>query len=199
MAEARRQIESAHLAGAEQEALRREVLDFIGVHPDCLHRSCPPGHLTGSAVIVDPATEQVLLIHHAKIGRWLQPGGHADGEANLGAVAWTEATEETGLTGLVLVTPAIDIDIHPIAARPGEPEHRHLDLRFLVLVGAQHDPAPNHETLGARWVDAADWAVTESPELQRAVLRAIEVARQVAEPASGNPSGSGCPSGCRCS
>lgn len=171
-----RQIKAASLVGDEQHAVRRQVLDFCAEHEDALHRSCAMGHLTGSGVIVDPRTGQTLLIHHAKLGRWLQPGGHADGDGNLGAVAWREATEETGLVGLQLVTPAIDIDVHEIPARPGEPAHLHLDLRSLILVGDERDPSPNHETLGARWMSPNDAEIVGTPELSRMINRASAIA-----------------------
>lgn len=181
-AEARRQIEAAALSGDDQDRLRREVLAFTAEHPDCLHRRCPPGHLTASAMVVDPGTGQVLLIHHAKIGRWLQPGGHADGEGNLALVAVTEASEETGLTGLSVVTPAIDVDIHAIGERPGEPAHHHLDLRFVVLIGSDRELAPNHETLGARWLSLDHPILGDSTELGRLARRGVEVARTVVSP-----------------
>lgn len=178
-AEARRQLLAAALEGADQDRTRREVVAFTDGHPDCLLRSCGPGHLTGSALVLDPATGRVLLIHHAKLGRWLQPGGHADGEGNLGLVALTEACEETGLEGLRLVTPAIDIDVHAIGARPGEPAHDHLDLRFLVLSGPDTRAVPNAETLGARWVDPDDPVVAGEGELGRLVRRGAAVTAQL--------------------
>jgi 8-oxo-dGTP pyrophosphatase MutT (NUDIX family) len=174
---ARRQIESAALAGDEQQRLRERALAFCRDQPESLHRSCSPGHLTGSGVVVDRSRDRTLLIHHNKLDRWLQPGGHADGDGNLAAVAWREATEETGLRDLALVTPAIDLDIHVIPARPGEPEHLHVDLRFVLLAGAGQIPSPNGETRGARWLSSDDPAVTASAELHRAVVRAVEVAR----------------------
>jgi 8-oxo-dGTP pyrophosphatase MutT (NUDIX family) len=133
-------------------------------------------------MVVDPVAERLLVIHHAKIGRWLQPGGHADGEGNLALVALTEASEETGLTGLSIVTPAVDIDVHAIGARPGEPAHHHLDVRFVVLVGPDPQVAPNHETLGARWVTATDPVIAGSVELTRLAARGLEVARHLAAP-----------------
>ena len=179
LVEARRQIEAAQLVGDKQEQVRRQLLAFLRDHHDCLYRSCSTGHLTGSGVVVDPDTDQTLLIHHVKLGRWLQPGGHADGDGNLGAVAWREATEETGLDDLVLVTPAIDADIHHIPARPGELEHLHLDLRYLILVGDCRKPTPNHETLGARWMSADNAAIEPVTELRRVVTRAIDLAGHV--------------------
>ncbi|MDH3682668.1 MAG: NUDIX hydrolase [Acidimicrobiia bacterium] len=183
--EARLQIRTAALVGIAQQRTRADVLAFCDAHPDALHRSCVEGHLTGSAVVVDPATSQTLLIHHAKLDRWLQPGGHADGDGNLAAVAWREATEETGLEGLQVVVPAIDIDVHGIPARPGEPEHAHLDLRHLVLVGPDRAAVGNHETLGARWLTPGDPAVSAGSELSRLVTRAVEVAAVVTGAAPG--------------
>jgi 8-oxo-dGTP pyrophosphatase MutT (NUDIX family) len=178
--EARRQLASAALVGEEQARVRADVLAFCDRHPDALHRSCLDGHLTGSAVVVDHTTTRTLLVHHAKLDRWLQPGGHADGDGNLGAVALREAAEETGLVGLRLVKPPIDVDIHVIPARPGEPEHVHLDVRSVVLTGDSLVAAPNEETLGARWLSADDPRVTGSAELERLVRRGLAVAALVA-------------------
>ena len=180
--QARRHIAEAELVGPDQERVRAEVLAFCAQHADALHRRCVPGHLTGSALVVEPGTERILLIHHAKLQRWLQPGGHADGDGNLGAVAWREATEETGLDGLELVTPAIDIDIHAIPARGDDPDHLHLDLRFLVLATGSTVAAPNHEVLAARWMASDDPAVGHG-ELRRLVDRALTVVRRLDRPA----------------
>ncbi len=176
LAEAVRQVAGAAI-GAERDPARRRVIDFAAEHPDALNRSCLRGHLTGSAFVVDAAGERALLLHHAKLDRWLQPGGHADGDGNLAAVAWREATEETGLPDLRLVLPAIDLDIHAIPERPGEPEHLHLDLRFAAVAPEGATVAHNHEALGARWVAPDDPAVTGSPDLARAVSRALQVVR----------------------
>ncbi|MGI9613007.1 MAG: NUDIX hydrolase [Acidimicrobiales bacterium] len=179
LAEARRQVEAASLDGAVQQDARRNVLAFCDQHPNSLHRSSSTGHLTGSAVVVDPTTERTLLIHHAKLDRWLQPGGHADGDGNLGGVALREATEETGLVGLRLVSPAVDIDIHTIPARPSEPEHVHLDVRSVVLVGDSVAARPNEETLGAKWFAVDDPEVAASVELTNLVRRGLWVAAMV--------------------
>jgi 8-oxo-dGTP pyrophosphatase MutT (NUDIX family) len=173
------QLRAALLVGPDQEQHRAQALAFAADHPDCLHRSCLTGHFTGSALVIDPSRAETLLIDHVKLGRWLQPGGHADGDGNLGAVAWREATEETGLEGLRLVTPAVDLDIHPIPARADEPAHVHLDLRFLVLAGAGRDPVPNHEILGARWQPVERVEAAMGSELRRAVGRAFDVARRI--------------------
>ncbi len=161
---------------------RDRIRAFCESHPDALHRSSLEGHLTGSAAIVDAASEQVLLIHHVKLDRWLQPGGHADGEGSLALVARTEAEEETGLTDLRVVWPAIDVDVHGIPERGDVPAHLHLDVRFCVIAPpdavVSADPT---ETKGARWVRPEELdAVDAGGELGHLVRRALTVARSLA-------------------
>lgn len=163
-------VEQVKASAAADEAVRTRILDFCDAHDDALHRTCLSGHLTGSALILDRSRQQVLLIHHAKLDRWLQPGGHADGEGDLGAVALREAEEETGLRGLQLVSPAIDLDVHDIPERGDEPAHVHLDVRFLVLAGSDTETEINHEALDARWIDLDDpEGLIASDELRRLI------------------------------
>ncbi len=179
LAAARTHVENIEPSDDEQIRLQRQILDFIDAHADALHRSCLIGHLTGSAIVVDPSRPATLLIHHAKLERWLQPGGHADGEGDLANVALREAEEETGLMGLRVVSPAIDIDIHEIPERGDEPAHLHLDLRFLVLAEAGSEPARDEvETLDARWVgsDDPDGLIT-SDEMVRLVNKGLAAAQ----------------------
>ncbi len=142
---------------AEQQVTRATMLAFAAEHADALVRSCVPGHFTGSALVVDDAGERTLVLFHRKLQRWLQPGGHADGDANLPAVAWREATEETGITGLRVDPDPIDLDIHEIAS-PGEPPHLHLDVRFLVVAPPGATEQGNHESEALAWVTLADLA-----------------------------------------
>ena len=126
---------------------------FVDSHPDCFHRSCQVGHVTGSAWIVDRTGERVLLTHHRKLGRWLQPGGHSDGETDTLAVALREAEEESGLEVRALDAAIFDLDVHPIPALPGEPAHHHFDVRFLVR--AEHDRFRiSAESHALEWVPA---------------------------------------------
>ena len=153
----------AALAFADDLAVAREMLvefdnelgdryrALIDGHPDACLRTCRPGHLTGSALVVDSTGANTLLLLHAKLGRWLQPGGHADGDANLAAVALREATEETGIEDLLIWAQPIHLDIHEVDP-PGEDAHLHYDVRFLVRAPADARPQGNHESRGLRWM-----------------------------------------------
>jgi 8-oxo-dGTP pyrophosphatase MutT (NUDIX family) len=150
---ARRHVEAVD--ASQLAAERRRVLDFIDAHDDALHRSCGPGHLTGSALVVDAESGKFLLLHHTKLRRWLQPGGHADGDGNLAAVALREASEETGIEGLRVVVPAIDIDVH-LVEPPREQPHHHHDVRYLVVTPPAAVAVGNHESTDLRWATLDD-------------------------------------------
>src|SRR5436305_5487357 len=109
---------AARALDAHEAAMVADTIRFVETHPDCLLRSCVPGHLTGSAWIVSADRQRTLLTHHHKLDKWLQLGGHADGDGDLLAVALREAQEESGLTRLRPVATAIyDFDRHWIPAR----------------------------------------------------------------------------------
>lgn len=129
------------------------IRDFVRAHADCFRRERLEGHVTGSAWIVDRTMRKVLLTHHGKLDIWVQLGGHADGEADIAAVALREAAEESGLTHLRLLSPEIlDIDIHTIPARGAEPEHFHYDCRFLIQAGDE-DYTVSDESHDLAWIE----------------------------------------------
>ena len=142
---------------ANEQAMTSATIDFVRQHPNCFERSLLIGHITGSAWVVSIDRRQTLLIHHRKLDRWLQPGGHADGEANVAAVALREAQEETGLTSLRLVSdedelpPIFDVDIHAIPARGDVPEHVHYDIRFLVEADPNESFGMSDEIKNIQW------------------------------------------------
>ena len=126
---------------------------FIDSHPDCFDRSCRIGHITGSAWIVDRTSERVLLTHHRKLGRWLQAGGHCDGDPDTLAVALREAREECGLEVRALDESIFDLDVHTIPARDHEPAHHHFDVRFLVRAEGDRFRV-SEESRALAWVPA---------------------------------------------
>jgi 8-oxo-dGTP pyrophosphatase MutT (NUDIX family) len=144
------------------------LADFIRREPACFDRTCPEGHVTGSAWLVDPSGCRVLLTHHRKLGLWLQLGGHADGNPDVLAVAIREAAEESGLSPIEPVVEGIfDVDIHPIPARPGEPAHLHYDVRFAFRAG-RTDFRVGPESHDLAWVDIDRLAErTQEPSMLR--------------------------------
>lgn len=143
----------------------RELVEW---HADSALRTCFPGHLTGSAVIVTPDRRQTLLTHHRKLNRWLQLGGHADGSFALHEVALREAQEESGLVDITFVhSEILDLDIHWIP--PGkEPGHFHYDVRYLLQAAHPERVVISEESHDLRWFawDEAYKASTE-PSLNR--------------------------------
>lgn len=159
---------------AQQQGIRDEILRFCDAHRDALWRSCEPGHLTAAAVVVDPAGERVLLHLHRKFGRWLQLGGHCDGDGDLARVALREAHEESGIDGLALDTEAgvLDVDVHRVEP-PGEASHLHHDIAFLVRAPHGAVARMSDESLDLRWFtweEAA--AIADEDRLRRLLSRA---------------------------
>jgi 8-oxo-dGTP pyrophosphatase MutT (NUDIX family) len=157
------------------------IVDFVERHPDPFDRRILEGHLTGSAIVVSAPGDQVLLLHHRKLDRWLQPGGHADrGEATGEEVALREVAEETGLRDLALHPTAprpLDVDVHQIPARKDEPAHEHLDLRYLVVARDPADLSPQMEEMHAlRWVA---WEDTDTLGPDHGLQRALRKAQAV--------------------
>ena len=166
-------------ADAGQAALRTTMLEFLAAHPDALERTCVPGHFTASALVVADDRARFVLLHHTKLRRWLQPGGHVDGSSNMAGAAWREATEETGLAGLAVALPVVDLDIHRVEP-PSEPAHDHLDLRFVVLAPPDAELSPNHESTDIRWVTEDDLdALDVDAGLRRLVANGLAMARRL--------------------
>jgi 8-oxo-dGTP pyrophosphatase MutT (NUDIX family) len=130
--------------------------DFAIAHANCCERTLQVGHFTGSAWLVSQDGQHVLLTHHRKLGRWLQLGGHADGDADLARVALREAEEESGLTGLRVEHEIFDLDRHRIPARGGDPEHWHYDVRFVVRVGDSEAFVVSDESHALAWREISE-------------------------------------------
>lgn len=129
------------------------MIAFVRRHPDCFERSLAIGHITGSAWILSGDGKRALLSHHRKLNKWLQLGGHADGDADVLRVALREAREESGLAGITPVSADIfDVDVHAIPARSGEPAHLHYDVRFLFRVTGDERFRVSDESHDLAWV-----------------------------------------------
>lgn len=126
----------------DERATVARFVEFVESQPRCFERSLLQGHVTGSAWLVHPDEQHVLLTHHRKLDIWVQLGGHADGDSDVLGVACREAVEESGLSNIAVVDPRIfDLDVHLIPARAGEPAHYHYDVRYALRVvgGAMGD------------------------------------------------------------
>jgi 8-oxo-dGTP pyrophosphatase MutT (NUDIX family) len=149
-----------------------ETIRFVEAHADCLSRTCVPGHLTGSAWVVSPDRSRTLLTHHHKLDKWLQLGGHADGDGDLLAVALREAREESGLTDVHAVGAAVfDVDRHWIPARKTEPGHYHYDLRFLIEADPHSPLAISSESKALAWVEIDRVTALNSEESMARMVR----------------------------
>jgi 8-oxo-dGTP pyrophosphatase MutT (NUDIX family) len=152
------------------------VTEFLELlkQPHAFERDHLPGHITGSAWILDKSRQSVLLVHHGTLNKWLQPGGHADGEENVLNVALREADEETGLKNFLLLQENIfDLDIHPIPARKGFPDHLHYDIRFVFEASKKERIVISEESHDVAWVALADLGklTGNNPSVMRMVAK----------------------------
>lgn len=124
------------------------------------------GHFTASAWLVSADGQRALLTHHRKLDRWLQPGGHADGDRDLARAALREAEEESGLSSLAVDPEVFDLDRHWIPERGAEPGHWHYDARFVVHATGHEGFVVGEESHDLAWREveaiAADPASDES-------------------------------------
>ncbi len=125
---------------------------LLSKYENCFERSLLTGHITGSAFIVDESKNHVLLMHHTKLEKWLQPGGHCDGNKNIFEVARKEVFEETGISINQSSAPIFDADIHQIPQRKEIAAHNHYDIRFLFIVPDNTPFIQNSESLALKWI-----------------------------------------------
>ena len=158
---------------AHQEALRREYVDHLEAHADGTERSCPGAHVTAGALILAPDRTAALLTLHAKAKRWFHMGGHLEPQdTSLAVAALREATEESGVQGLVLDPVPLHLDAHDVAFCGDHASVRHLDVRFLALApeGAAH--LVSEESIDVRWWPVDDLP-TDDPDMRRMVELAL--------------------------
>jgi 8-oxo-dGTP pyrophosphatase MutT (NUDIX family) len=170
-------IESLLLGAVEIAPAARveRALELARVSAPTDRNRFDPGHFTASGFVVSPDGASLLLIHHRRLNRWLQPGGHIDPEDTSPiAAAIREVMEETGIETEPITDGLIDLDIHPIPPRAPEPEHEHFDLRF-ALRALDDRLVADDEVYDARWVP---WAHVGSYDVDESGLRGAEALRR---------------------
>lgn len=171
----------------EEREVAARIRALVRAHADCFDRTCRPGHVTASAWVTTPARDRFLLVHHRKLGRWLQPGGHMDGQPDVAAAALREVEEETALASVHLanagagaeLTP-FDLDIHVIPARHDgvgdeiEDAHEHHDVRVLVIADGDLTPHVSDESHAVRWFTPEELlAATDEESVLRLYRKSI--------------------------
>ncbi|MES2571572.1 MAG: NUDIX hydrolase [Verrucomicrobiota bacterium] len=136
----------------DEKPHRTRMLALLDSTPACFERSSFPAHFTGSSLILSADGGRALLHHHRKLDRWLQFGGHCDGDEDILRVVQREALEESGIPGLILASSRpFDLDIHEIPARGEEPAHFHYDVRFVLIAPGSDAFVQSEESHELRW------------------------------------------------
>ncbi len=168
-------------ADAKESSDIERMKSLIAAHPDIFSSACQIGHVTASAVIIEPQSRRTLLHYHKRLGRWLQVGGHTENETDMAQAALREAREETGLPDLAHFPPSdfpapIDFDIHAIPQRGRIPEHMHLDFRYVLTSRQPSALAPNAgESTRFRWLPFSD-ALSMYDRLDKSLIRLLRKA-----------------------
>ena len=155
-----------------EEPARVRMLELLDGTPECFERtSFSPGHFTGSALVVNADGSRVLLHHHRKLDKWLQFGGHCDGDEDVLRVACREALEESGIEGLIVASQRpFDLDIHEIPARRDDPAHDHYDVRYMLIAPESATPVMSEESRDLRWFTPEECAALELDESLRRMI-----------------------------
>jgi 8-oxo-dGTP pyrophosphatase MutT (NUDIX family) len=156
-----------------QDSLRHAVLGFVLARPDACRRTCVPGHVTASALVLDHTGTETLLTLHPRLGRWVQLGGHCeDGDADIAAAALREAGEESGIDGLTMGTMPAALHVHPVTCSLGVPT-RHLDVQFVARAPEGAQINRSDESLDLKW-----WPLGSLPAGTDYGLRQLVLAAQ---------------------
>jgi 8-oxo-dGTP pyrophosphatase MutT (NUDIX family) len=161
----------------EEEKFIPRFLDLLQ-SDRCFHRDhFNPGHITASAILLCENGEKILMNHHKFLDKWLNFGGHCDGDADVLNVAIRETMEESGLTAFKPVTAAIvDIDIHSIPANPkkDEPSHEHFDIRYVMQMTGTQSPILSDESNDLQWLMIENALSVSDISLQRFIRKAVK-------------------------
>jgi len=153
-------------------AVQQAFLGFLAARPDAMWRSCAPGHLTASALVVDPSRRLVLLTLHPRAGMWLQLGGHCEpGDHTLLDAAAREAREESGIGALSFDPTPIGLDVHPITCSLGVPT-RHFDVRYVAIAPDGAEPVRSSESDDLQWFSWDRLPEGVAPDLAKLVAAA---------------------------
>lgn len=175
-----------HAFPSEGDVVDR-IVSLVEAHADCFERTCRPGHITGAAWIVSADRRRCLLTHHRKLDRWLQLGGHADGQTQIEQVALREAREESGMHDFDIVPIAgallpFDLDVHQIparfdaAGRQIEDSHEHHDIRFLFIARGSEALTVSDESHEVRWFTSEEvLRLTAEESVLRMLYKAAEL------------------------
>jgi ADP-ribose pyrophosphatase YjhB (NUDIX family) len=169
----REKLERYNPTDEREIADKVKMLEFLNSHETCFERSLSIGHFTGSCWLINRDGTKFLLTLHKKIGRWLQLGGHADGDSDILRVAMKEAHEESGLEHLEFVSEEIfDIGIYPFPERNGIHAHLHYSVAFLVRASnLNEDIKISDESLDLRWFEKYPFDVMSSVDEEREITR----------------------------
>ncbi|QCK16442.1 NUDIX hydrolase [Mangrovivirga cuniculi] len=152
-------LDQINITDPKEKEYLKLMLRLHFKEPKAYSRESLKAHFTASAILIDSAAENILLLHHKKLDRWLQPGGHADGNKCLPEVSMKELHEETNAVSakLMNIIP-FDLDIHTIPENKNEPEHQHYDLRFLWITDNLNEVRSNKESKGLKWIPVKELA-----------------------------------------
>lgn len=182
------ELEAYRPADVRERTIAGEVAAFVRAHPGCFERRLAIGHVTASAWVIDESGTHALLTHHRKLGRWLQLGGHADGDADLRRVALREAHEESGLRAIRFADSNIyDVDVHEIPARGAEPAHKHYDVRFAFVADRREPTTVSDESHELAWLPIAGLTAPGVDESVRRLAQKTASLRR-SRPANGGES-----------
>ncbi|MBI2608825.1 MAG: NUDIX hydrolase [Deltaproteobacteria bacterium] len=156
----------------------KQVQEFVRRQPQCFERTCLEGHVTGSAFLLSYDLSKVLLTEHKKLDKWLQLGGHSDGNPNTAQVAYREAIEESGIKDLVFLSDDImDVDVHLIPKTEKEPQHFHYDIRFFLKAPHNATFKVSAESHELKWFRPEE---VQNLKTDRSLLRLVEIWKKIA-------------------